>query len=189
MAESAPRGIATEPAPAGSPLAVATPVTMSMPGVMPDALRVAPGPYPVAPDAPHTPAQPVAAAPQPPRPYLDRVELSTADGLLVASNVAARPQAQLDVASMPIAAPALPEALARADTQAGHLATVAFATAAKLAAAAEEEKAASRLSQRPTPELVQQFLVPHLISLVPAPKLYGLVVGAVALGTFFYLLL
>ena len=188
--EPAPRGMAAEPAPtAGSPLAVATAGAIVVPGVMTDALRVAPGPYPAAPDAPHTPAQLLTPVPQAPRPYLDRVELSTADGLLVASSVAARPQAQPDVTSAPVAAPALPEALARADTQAGHLATVAFATAAKLAAAAEEAKAASRLSQRPTPELVQPFLVPQLISLVPTPKLFGLVVGAVALGTVFYLLL
>ncbi|HYH40850.1 MAG TPA: hypothetical protein VD867_02610, partial [Burkholderiales bacterium] len=77
----------------------------------------------------------------------------------------------------------------RMDAPPAHIPAGAYAAGAQLAVAAEEAKAASRLSLRPAPELVQQLLIPHDAPRPPAPELYRLVVAAVVLGILLYLVL
>lgn len=195
--EAAPRGLPAEPAPQGVPVAVGasvgpavgTAVPMATPSVVAAAVPPEPGGRVATPEERGAPAQPTAAAPLAPRPYLDRVELSTDNGLLVASPVAPRPQAAPEMTSAPIAMPAPPGAGPRTDVHPAFVPAGAYTAAAHQAVAAEEAKAASRLSHRPAPELVQQLLIPHDAPRPPAPELYRLVVAALVLGILLYILL
>ena len=193
--EAALRGLPGEAAPQGAFVAVGTNVGTAVPLATPAPVATAAPPEPggraAAPEDRGAPAQASTAAPLAPRPSLDRVDLSTDNGLLVASTVAPRPQAAPEVTSAPIALslPLPPGAGPRTDVHPAFIPAGAYATAAQQAVAAEEAKAASRLSPRPAPELVQQILIPHDAPRPPAPELYRLVVAAVVLGIVLYILL
>ena len=181
-----------EPAPQGVPVAIGLPTTSLTPSAIAEGSRVMPGASPATAEAPagtQAQATNAATAPPAPRPYLDRVELSTDNGLLVASTVAPRPQAAPEAPSAPLAMPAPPGPGTRMDAPPAYMPAGAYAAGAQLAVAAEEAKAASRLSVRPTPELVQQLLIPHDAPRPPAPELYRLVIAAVVLGILLYLVL